>query len=128
MASTYLDTINKTTTTTTTTNSNTTTTNSNNPILLNYETRKAELIRQKLQPAYSTSSINSSPRQQTSASSPTYQHPEGWAAIKLRKVYLKEYQDRKDGLDEEDILSKRYQRELQVCVGAGGDICVDLYM
>ena len=37
--------------------------------------------------------------------------PQNWAEIKLRKVYLKEWQDRKDGLDEEEILAKRYERE-----------------
>lgn len=40
--------------------------------------------------------------------------PKNWAEIKLRKVYLKEWQDRKDGLDEDDILAKRYEREMQV--------------
>ena len=43
-----------------------------------------------------------------------HQRPKGWAEIKLRKVYLKEWQDRKDGLDEEDIMAKRYDRELEV--------------
>jgi hypothetical protein len=37
--------------------------------------------------------------------------PKGWATVKLRRVYLKEWNDRKDGLDEDAILSRRYQRE-----------------
>ena len=40
--------------------------------------------------------------------------PPGWADIKLRKVYLKEWQDRRDGLDEDVIMQRRYQRELEV--------------
>jgi hypothetical protein len=42
------------------------------------------------------------------------QRPKGWADIKLRKVYLKEWQDRKDGVDEDEIMNRRYQRELEV--------------
>ncbi len=41
-------------------------------------------------------------------------NPAGWAEIKLRRVYLKEWQDRRDGLDEDEILGKRYERELEV--------------
>lgn len=37
--------------------------------------------------------------------------PKGWATVKLRRVYLKEWADRKEGLDDEAILAKRYQRE-----------------
>ena len=37
--------------------------------------------------------------------------PKGWGAIKQRKVYIKEYQDRRDGADEDDIFNKRYHRE-----------------
>ena len=40
--------------------------------------------------------------------------PKGWADIKLRKVYMKEWQDRKDGVDNEDIMDRRYQREREV--------------
>lgn len=40
--------------------------------------------------------------------------PMGWADIKLRKVYLKEWQDRKDGVDEDEIISRRFKRELEV--------------
>lgn len=39
--------------------------------------------------------------------------PGGWADIKLRRVYLKEWEDRKNGVDEDEILEKRYQRELE---------------
>ena len=44
----------------------------------------------------------------------TANRPKGWAEIKLRKVYLKEWEDRKNGVDEDDILDRRYQRELEV--------------
>lgn len=40
--------------------------------------------------------------------------PPGWAEIRLRRVFLKEWEDRKNGVDEDDILDKRYQRELEV--------------
>jgi hypothetical protein len=40
--------------------------------------------------------------------------PKGWAEIKLRRVYLKEWEDRKNGVDEDDILDKRFQREQEV--------------
>ena len=40
--------------------------------------------------------------------------PVGWAEIRLRRVFLKEWEDRKNGVDEDDILDKRYQRELEV--------------
>jgi hypothetical protein len=40
----------------------------------------------------------------------------GWADIKLRRVYLKEWEDRKNGVDEDDILDMRYQRELEVVI------------
>ena len=39
--------------------------------------------------------------------------PQGWADIKLRRVYLKEWEDRRAGVDEDDILEKRFQRELE---------------
>ena len=42
--------------------------------------------------------------------------PPGWAEIRLRRVLLKEWEDRKNGVDEDDILDKRYQRELEVQV------------
>ncbi len=30
------------------------------------------------------------------------------------RVYMKEWQDRRDGVDEDDIMDKRYARELEV--------------
>lgn len=50
------------------------------------------------------------------------QRPPGWAEMKLRRVYLKEWQDRKDGVDEDEILERRYQRELEVTT-AKSQIC-----
>ena len=47
--------------------------------------------------------------------------PPGWAEIRMQRVLLKEWEDRKNGVDEDDILDKRYQRELEVC------ICVCVY-
>ncbi len=44
----------------------------------------------------------------------TSDRPKGWAEIKLRRVYLKEWEDRKNDLDEDDIMDKRYARELEV--------------
>jgi hypothetical protein len=41
----------------------------------------------------------------------TNKRPKGWALVKLRRVYIKEWKDRKDGLDEEEIMERRYQRE-----------------
>ena len=38
----------------------------------------------------------------------------GWAIVKLRRVYIKEWRDRKNGVDEEEIMERRYQRELEV--------------
>jgi len=43
----------------------------------------------------------------------TSDRPKGWAEIKLRRVYLKEWEDRKNGVDEDDIMDKRYARELE---------------
>lgn len=40
--------------------------------------------------------------------------PQGWADIRLRRVFLKEWEDRKNGVSEEEILEKRYARELEV--------------
>lgn len=40
--------------------------------------------------------------------------PQGWADIRLRRVFLKEWEDRKNGLSEDEILEKRYARELEV--------------
>lgn len=37
--------------------------------------------------------------------------PTGWADIRLKRVYIKEWQDRKEGLDESVIMGRRYQRE-----------------
>lgn len=37
--------------------------------------------------------------------------PKGWATVKLRRVYLKEWKDRKDGVDDNTIFARRYQRE-----------------
>ena len=41
----------------------------------------------------------------------TGKRPNGWAAVKLRRVYIKEWRDRKEGVDEETIMERRYQRE-----------------
>jgi hypothetical protein len=46
--------------------------------------------------------------------SDTEKKPKGWAEIKLRKVYMKEWKDRRDGADESDIISKRFYREREV--------------
>ena len=42
--------------------------------------------------------------------------PQGWADIRLRRVFLKEWEDRKNGVSEEEILQRRYARELEVSV------------
>lgn len=40
--------------------------------------------------------------------------PKGWAEVKLRRVYIKEWQDRKLGVDESTILLRRFAREQEV--------------
>jgi hypothetical protein len=44
----------------------------------------------------------------------TVQRPKGWQEVKLRRVYIKEWQDRKNGVDEDVIIERRYARELEV--------------
>lgn len=44
-------------------------------------------------------------------SSDTSVRPKGWGAIKQHKVYMKEWQDRKDGVDDDDIYTNRFNRE-----------------
>lgn len=40
--------------------------------------------------------------------------PAGWSDIKLKKIYIKEWQDRKDGIDEDEIMRRRVHREKEV--------------
>jgi len=40
--------------------------------------------------------------------------PAGWSDIKLKKIYIKEWQDRKDGVDEDEIMRRRVHREKEV--------------
>jgi hypothetical protein len=44
----------------------------------------------------------------------TGKRPKGWNEVKLRRVYLKEWLDRKNGVDEETILARRPEREREV--------------
>lgn len=44
----------------------------------------------------------------------TGKRPKGWNEVKMRRVYLKEWLDRKNGVDEETIIARRPEREREV--------------
>ena len=44
----------------------------------------------------------------------TGKRPKGWNEVKMRRIYLKEWLDRKNGVDEETIMARRPEREREV--------------